>query len=96
MTDSLTCPHTNKVRSRGWDHGFRQWICSDCDSVIDAPKRTELQKELFRNINRLLSELQEELRQELPVGLELHQKTLQIIRLKNYRNSAFDELGNWR
>jgi hypothetical protein len=53
-------------------------------------------KDLLFAINRLLLDLQDELRHELPVGLELHQKTLQIVRLKNYRNAAFDEDGNWR
>lgn len=53
-------------------------------------------RQLLYSINQLLHELEEEIRTELPIGLELHIKTLQIIRLKNYRNSAYDEDGNWR
>jgi len=63
---------------------------------VPTPTRTPKQSELLYAINRLLVELKDEIRTDLPIGLGLHAKTLQIVRLQNYRNAAFDEDGNWR
>jgi hypothetical protein len=62
----------------------------------ETPSVTELSaREMLYKINQHLRTLREDIDKNLYSGLELHAKTLQIVRLQNYRNTAFDEDGNW-